>query len=1352
MKIEFQIYDWFDGHEQIIKDNNDSSDNSDSDSDTESPQQKKLPKYIIHTFGRCQDGKSIYAKIENYTPYFYIGLPTKWPNSEIKNRIKLLKKWLLSEQNKKVWDRYRHGLVDIYLHKSKKAEGFTNDKIFNFARLVFNNFSAMKSYRKLFEENYLYIPNLFKHPYNFKTYEANLPPMLRCFHIRDISGCSWVSVEEYKQNKKEENKKTYCDIELSVDWKKINPIKKEFNAPLRIASFDIECYSHDGQFPEAKRSQDKIIQIGTTYTYLGESDPYRQHIVCLGETDPVNGAIVEWYDDEKEMVDAWVKEIIRSDCDIITGYNIFYFDESYIHDRAIEQLYNVNSDERINVNYLSKMKDYECRWREMTLASSALGENKLNFWITPGRVHIDLMKDVQKNNKLSSYKLDNVASHFIRGQIKKLEKVKKNIYKLYCTSVNDIYLEDYIHLELIRSFVTDFIGKKCIVKEIDKENKILNIFSNDDLEKEVDFSLGKLFWSQAKDDVSVKDIFNLWASGNSANRSKVAKYCIKDCRLVNLLINKLEVVTKNIEFANLSFTPLSFLFVRGQGILIFSASLKFYREYKYIFPVIKRKVTFEYMTNLYEGEIIRSPYTRTEDEDSEEDQEVLKKKKGTNYEYLIKVKKINNKKYIARRGRNDLLKFNKYKMEFIKKDGYEGAIVFDPIPGVIYEALATKDFASLYPSCMRQKNMSHETIVLDENYDNIEGVTYYNANFKENDGTIQWRRFAKTDKPGVLPTVLELLFNTRKSVKKLMKTEKNPEKISLLDAKQTAIKLLMNSIYGQLGASTSPIVMRDIAACTTSTGRENLIEAKKNDEEILPWIINGLKNAYNKNKIKKVNKILNSELTDPNDQKLIERIKQFVNVQLNGIIFNPIIKYGDTDSIFSCYCFRENSKELNKQDSLKLWKEIIKFSKILINPFIPIEYSYLWKELHDEYYYYESIEKLALPYGPKVLPKPTHHKDILPAEERFKQFIKEYMEESYLPWLWTLQDIFTRNFRNEDSYIDAINVKLWNMGNSQIEKLRLTAEDISYDLKKNHEHEIKQFIKEILKDHYIQPSWYISKKKKKFKIKIFQGGKIITDKRSLQLTMEMGIISDQLLQSRLQYPQVCEYEKTFWPYLILTKKRYAGHKYEFDTNKFKKDVMGLVLKRRDNAPIVKEICGGIINRLLIDKDPIKALNFTKECLDKMFAGFYDIKYFLTSKTIKSKESYKEWTRIAHIVLAERIGIRNPGNKPQSGDRIQYAAVKIKNETKKTLQGERIETPEYIKQNNLELDYLFYTTNQIMKPALQFLNLVVKGADQMFEDIKIRCENEKKGRTDILQFYKKVKSKKKKKNLKEDIIL
>ena len=36
---------------------------------------------------------------------------------------------------------------------------------------------------------------------------------------------------------------------------------------------------------------------------------------------------------------------------------------------------------------------------------------------TPGRIHIDLMKDVQKTYKLNSYRLDAVSSNFIRDKI-----------------------------------------------------------------------------------------------------------------------------------------------------------------------------------------------------------------------------------------------------------------------------------------------------------------------------------------------------------------------------------------------------------------------------------------------------------------------------------------------------------------------------------------------------------------------------------------------------------------------------------------------------------------------------------------------------------------------------------------------------------------------------------------------------------------------------------------------------------------------------------------------------------------------------------------------------------------------
>ena len=453
----------------------------------------------------------------------------------------------------------------------------------------------------------------------------------------------------------------------------------------------------------------------------------------------------------------------------------------------------------------------------------------------------------------------------------------------------------------------------------------------------------------------------------------------------------------------------------------------------------------------------------------------------------------------------------------------------------------------------------------------------------------------------------------------------------------------------------------------------------------------------------------------------------------------------NTDSIFSCYRYRENTTKVGKKEALKLWKDIVEHSETLMLDFIPKEYRPLWEFNHKEYYPSDEITSLKLPEGPEILPVPSHYKTILPIEERMKQFLKEYMEETFLPWLWTLQDIFNKSYRTEKIYNDILEVKLFRMANEQIEKMRLVPLDLDDETKEYIINKHKKFVETKLKDYVLQPYWYIRKGKKKFGIQFYRGGKKIIDKRSLTLSIDMGLITGETVKCRLPFPHDLEYEKTFWPYLILTKKRYVGNKYEFDPDKYKQDYNGIVLKRRDNAPIVKEVCGGIINCLINDKDPNKAVEYTRECLKKMFNGEYNIKYFLTSKTLKMKESYADWTSQGHVVLADRIESRDPGNCPQSGDRISFAYKKIPHVTKDTKQGERIEIPEYIISNNLPLDYNMYMTNQIMKPALQFLDLVVTDAkEKIFQSYidkhkkeleleAIERENEKIGRTDVTKF-------------------
>lgn len=223
-------------------------------------------------------------------------------------------------------------------------------------------------------------------------------------------------------------------------------------------------------------------------------------------------------------------------------------------------------------------------------------------------------------------------------------------------------------------------------------------------------------------------------------------------------------------------------------------------------------------------------------------------------------------------------------------------------------------------------------------------------------------------------------------------------------------------------------------------------------------------------------------------------------------------------------------------------------------------------------------------------------------------------------------------------------------------------------------------------------------------------GKPIRGKEALEITIELAQEAGHLASSFLKAPHDLEYEKTFMPFCLLSKKRYVGMLYEMDPNKGKRKEMGIVLKRRDNAPIVKDVYGGIIDILMKEQNIQQATDFLKGCLQNIVDEKYPIDKLIITKSLRS--GYKKPNSIAHKVLADRITSRDPGNKPSSGDRIPYVYIHTQN--KKALQGEKIETPMFIKENNLKIDYSFYITNQIMKPVQQLFALVL---EKMWENTK-----------------------------------
>ena len=211
--------------------------------------------------------------------------------------------------------------------------------------------------------------------------------------------------------------------------------------------------------------------------------------------------------------------------------------------------------------------------------------------------------------------------------------------------------------------------------------------------------------------------------------------------------------------------------------------------------------------------------------------------------------------------------------------------------------------------------------------------------------------------------------------------------------------------------------------------------------------------------------------------------------------------------------------------------------------------------------------------------------------------------------------------------------------------------------------------------------------------------------------MELCIEAARQVNLLMKKPHNIEFEKVICPFVLISKKRYLGHYYTtMGSPKYSVKSMGVVTKRRDNANIVKHVFGGMIDIIMREQSVDRAIEFVREECRKVLTGKFPIDMFIITKTLRSYYALPE--SIAHNVLAQRIGKRDPGNKPRANDRIAYAYI-VKPGVKG--QGDRIETPDFIQKNKLKLDYPHYITNQIAKPVAQIFELTGKG-DRIFDEL------------------------------------
>ena len=523
---------------------------------------------------------------------------------------------------------------------------------------------------------------------------------------------------------------------------------------------------------------DPIIQIGTTLT-RGTTESVERHLFVFPDCAPIPGIVLHSYKTEKAMILAWFEWMIKMNPDILIGYNVFGFDESYTWHRA-EELGLIHSNSPIHQLTRLFALSSEVKLEEKFLSSSALGDNRMYIWSIHGRLQVDLYHYIKRNNVLPSYKLDEVTKHFMSGKLKSQTYNNGTLILEVAGAVKDVKPGRAISL---LDDTGETVSPKLVVGAVEGSKITFTCELDDDALNEMEDATK---WVIVKDDVSPQDIFRLHRE-SAEGRAIVGKYCLQDCDLVIDLYRKLETFNNTMCMANVCSVPLSYIFTRGQGIKIESLIFKACKERDVLIPVLStpRQGSAE---DSYEGAIVLTPDP------------------GFYSESPIGV------------------------CDFASL--YPSTIVSENIS---HDSLLwIKDFN--YDGTLISHNWGSEV------YDDCEGYAYTDIEFDiwrpdPNDTRKHpvkvrcGRRICRYAQPldgtkSTLPQITTWLLNAREAKKKEMKGEKDPERYSLLDAEQLAYKLTGNSLYGQLGSGTFKIRLQALAASVTAYGRKQILFAK----------------------------------------------------------------------------------------------------------------------------------------------------------------------------------------------------------------------------------------------------------------------------------------------------------------------------------------------------------------------------------------------------------------------------------------------------------------------------------------------------------------------------------------------
>ena len=1220
--FDFKVYD-------EVASQNDGSD-SGSDGDFKYKQYKDDKTFVIQMFGVNEKGETCCVYVDDYKPFFFVKVGDNWSEYD--------KRKFVDELKDKVGNKFKDSIISSHLVDYNKLYGFSGGRKHKFVKIIFQNSAAMNKVKNLWfiydnETGNRKRVNIVSKKIQTELYESNIPPLLRYFHINNISPSGWVS---FKLNRtvKPPTKTTTCNYEYIMSLKDLNPLpEKVVRVPYKICSFDIEASSSHGDFP---------VPIKT----------YKRFAINLVDVFIKQSAFLD-----NEMAKTLLKRCI------LTAFNYDKFDDVDLVYPKTPMLKSAVL-KRVEILYNTPIKN----------AKDATDQDNSHILL------IDTMFEEMRENLNSGggdgedveYGEDNVPKYNYAKYKKKVRLDKK-------TTILDVIVGDKYDRE----------------EKIQLTNEVMTLLFPQ-LEGDKVTFIGSTFLKYGDTEPYLN---NCIALGTCDNVPGVDIVSVKtESELLLKWVDLIQTENPDIMIGyNIFGFDYEFMFRRAQE-----------NDCERKFLKLSRKI----------DEICAS-----EDKDRNLVIENTKMQIASG-EYDLRYPKITGRLQI------DMYAYFRrdFNLSSYKLDDVAGLYISDSIKKIVCSTHSQHgDVTELY-----SKNLTGLHI---GDYIHIElgGVTidYY--------------------KNGKKFHVMDIIQN--KEVTDIVNGEEkvNTYNVIIIDGHED----ITTNRSLKWGTAKDDVTPQDIFRLANGTSADRAIVAKYcvQDCNLVHHLMNKIDVITGYTEMASICSVPISflifrgqgiKLTSFVAKKCREKNtlmpdleKTYKEEGYEGAIVLPPKCSMYMDNPVACVdyssLYPSSMISQNYSHDSKVWTKTYDLDDKLIH--ITGERDKDGNFIYDNlpgYQYididYDNFEYLRNPQNPlsrKVKTKvgrmtcrwaqlPDNQKSIMPSilEELLKArkdtrkmiktekdpFVQNILDKRQLGYKVTANSLYGQcGSRTSTFYEKDVAASTTATGRMMIIYGKRIIEEVYGNLI----YETKSHGQVRCRAEYVYgdtDSVFFT-----FNLEHPETGEKITGKPALEMTIEIAQDAAILSSNYLKPPMYLEYEKTLMPFILLSKKRYVGMLYEEDPNKGYLKYMGLSIKRRDSCDYLKDVYGEILNILMKENDVGSAIKYLDYALNELIEGRVNMDKLAITKALRG--DYKNPNQIGHKVLADRIGQRDPGNKPKPGDRMKF--VFIVNNNPKALMGDKIETTEYIVDNNLQIDYTHYITNQLMKPLQQLFGLALE---------------------------------------------